>query len=57
MFCRIKYLAINGHGRNIVLKEYYENGGWLFGKWVEAGDETFLTVPVILLDDKVTTAK
>ena len=54
LFSRIKYLAINGHGRHTVLMDYYTNGGNYQGEQVEPGLELFLTANVLLLDDKVT---
>ena len=51
---RIKYLAINGHGRHKVFDDYFQNGGLCNGVQIPAGDIRFSNVPVLLLDDKVT---
>jgi hypothetical protein len=51
---RIKYLAINGHGRNKVMKDYYENGGKYNMGWIEAGNPMFLEANVCLLHSEVT---
>ena len=47
-------MAINGHGRYNVFKEFFENGGTVATKPIEKGDPRFQMVNVHLLSKETT---